>query len=78
MATIVYSISSKVDKVLGLDEVLVRFFHGKINQRGKTRIFVPKDSWDQENQRNRIPKIRVMSEDKKELVKDLEIKNGKS
>lgn len=77
MATIVYSISSKVDKVLGLNEVLVRFFHGKINQRGKTRIFVPKESWDQDNQRNRIPKIRVMTEEKKEQVKDLEIKNGK-
>lgn len=39
MATLVYSISSKTDKVTGLHEVLIRFFHGRLNQRAKSGIF---------------------------------------
>lgn len=77
MATILYSLSAKEDKVLAKNEVLVRFFHGRINQRGKTRIFIPKDSWDQESQHIRIPKIRVMSPEKMAAVKELEEQSGR-
>ena len=49
----------------GKKEVLVRFFHGKFNQRGKTKIFVEESYWDAERQCNKIPRIRVMSEEKK-------------
>ena len=77
MATILYSLSAKEDKVLAKNEVLVRFFHGRINQRGKTRIFIPKDSWDQESQHIRVPKIRVMSPEKMAAVKELEEQNGR-
>lgn len=38
MATIVYTISPKTDKLLCKHEILVRFFHGRINLRGKTGI----------------------------------------
>ena len=77
MATIVYTISSKADKVLGKHEILVRFFHGRINLRGKTGFFTTEEDWDQEHQCNRIPKIRVMSEDRKEAVRELTLQNGK-
>jgi len=76
MATVVYSLSSKSNVIPGKKEVLVRFFHGKFNQRGKTRIFVDESYWDNENQRNRIPKIRVMSEDKKAMINELEQQNS--
>lgn len=72
MATITYSISPKVDKILGKQEILVRFYHGRLNQRGKTGIFTLSEYWDEVNQCNRIPKIRVMSQDKLILVKELE------
>lgn len=35
MATMEYSLSSKKDKTTGKQEILVRFFHGRFNQRGK-------------------------------------------
>lgn len=76
MATIVYSISPKTDKVLGKHEILVRFFHGRTNLHIKTGLFTDVDAWDQERQCNKIPKIRVMSEDKKNLVKELTEQNG--
>ena len=46
----------------GKKEVLICFFHGKFNQRGKTRIFVDESNWDRERQCNKIPRVRVMSE----------------
>lgn len=37
MATLVFSLSTKVDKVSGLSEILTRFFVGsRINQRAKS------------------------------------------
>lgn len=76
MATITFSISPKVDKILGKQEILVRFYHGRINQRGKSRIYTLSEYWDDEIQSNKIPKIRVMSQDKLALVKELEQMNG--
>lgn len=46
MSTVKFRLSSKADKVTGKSEVLVRFFHGHIDQYAKTNIFVkpaPKD-----------------------------------
>ncbi len=76
MATVVYSLSSKSNVIPGRKEVMVRFFHGKFNQRGKTKVFVDESYWDIENQRNRIPKIRVMSEDKRSMIHELEQQNS--
>jgi len=46
MATVVFSLSSKSDKVTSQNEVMIRFFHGKsINQRAKTNVFVQPDCW---------------------------------
>ena len=75
MATLVYTLSNKSNVVPGKKEVLVRFFHGKFNQRGKTRVFVDESQWDSDRQCNRIPKIRVMSEEKKAMIHELEQQN---
>ncbi len=45
MATIEYSLSSKCDKVTQQHEILMRFFHGRINQRAKTRIYIGASDW---------------------------------
>jgi integrase len=67
MATIYLTLSTKVDNFTQKREILIRFSHGKINQRGKTNIFIPEDSWNSENQQIIIPNIRVMSNEKTEL-----------
>ena len=48
MAILVYSLSSKTDKVTGLHEVLIRFFHGRLNQRAKSGIFISAEYWNDE------------------------------
>lgn len=50
MATIILSLSAKTDKVTSQHEVLIRFFHGRINQRAKTNVFVHHDDWSDEKQ----------------------------
>ena len=45
MATIYLSQSSKTD-FKGNSEVLVRFSHGKIDQRAKSNVFIPIDYTD--------------------------------
>ena len=42
MATIYLTLSTKVDKT-NKQEILIRFSHGKINQRAKTNIFIIPD-----------------------------------
>ena len=72
MATIVYTLSSKKDKTTGKQEILMRFFHGRLNQRAKTNLFTLAEYWDEKGQCNKIPKIRFMSEEKTALVKNLQ------
>ena len=55
---IVYSLSTKANPVDGKHEVLMRLYHGKINQRGKTGIFGPAQYWDSDKQRFALPKTR--------------------
>ena len=71
MATLVYSLSSKTDKVTGLHEVLIRFFHGRLNQRAKSGIFISAEYWNDELQRNFVPKFRLMNDQQRALVEDL-------
>ena len=80
MATIYLSLSTKVDTV-NRQEILIRFSHGRINQRAKTNIFIPaeytdesgkkKSIWDNEAQRINIPNFRIMTPEKKGLIKYL-------
>ena len=71
MATLVYSLSSKTDKVTGLHEVLIRFFHGRLNQRAKSGIFISAEYWNDELQRNFVPKFRLMNDQQRALVEEL-------
>ena len=75
MATIVYTLSSKKSKINGKQEILMRFFHGRINQRAKTNLFTLEEYWNQNKQSNTIPKIRVMSQDNLDLVRELQRQN---
>ena len=71
MATLVYSLSSKTDNVTGLHEVLIRFFHGRLNQRAKCGIFISAKYWNDELQRNFVPKFRLMNDQQRALVEEL-------
>ena len=61
MATIKFRLSTKADKTTGQCEVLVRFYHGRIDQYAKTNIFIEPQRWNPKGQRVIIPTFRVMS-----------------
>ena len=71
MATIKFRLSSKADKVTGQCEVLVRFFHGRIDQYAKTNIFVDPQRWNPTGERVTIPRVRVMSPEAQQLINQL-------
>lgn len=71
MATINYSLSTKKDKQTNQCEILIRFFHGRINQRSKTNIFVKPEFWCDSKQQIIIPKPRLMTDEQKSLIETL-------
>lgn len=71
MATIKFRLSKKADKTTGQCEVLVRFFHGRIDQYAKTNIFVLPQYWNPKGERVTIPRVRVMSAEAKQLTTEL-------
>lgn len=77
MATTKFRLSAKADKVTGQCEVLVRFFHGHIDQYAKTNIFVPPETWNPKRSRVIIPRVRIMSDEAKRTVSELTDINGK-
>ena len=77
MATIYLTLSAKADKATGLHRVLVRFKHGKIDQRAKTAIFVLSEYWDSEAQSLTIPRFRLMNNEQRELCERLAEDNSK-
>lgn len=73
MATISLSLSAKADKTTGKSEILIRFVVGsRINQRGKSNIFINAKHWNAKEQRIIIPKFRLMNDEQKQLVSDLQ------
>lgn len=76
MATIYLTQSPKVD-ANGESEILIRFSHGKINQRGKTNIFLSPKYWSTTQQHISIPKVRLLNDYTKALINDLNIKRDK-
>jgi integrase len=74
MATIYFTQSPKTD-ANGESEILIRFSHGKINQRAKSNIFLPSKYWNTQEERVSIPKARVLSSGTKQLIDDLNAKN---
>lgn len=77
MATIYLRLSSKKDKVTSQSEILMRFKHGDIAQRAKTNIFVSSENWSDEEQSIIIPKWRVLTDEKKHLIDELQEKQSK-
>ncbi len=71
MATIKFRLSNKADKTTGQCEVLVRFFHGRIDQYGKTNIFISPKHWNSKDGRVVIPRVRVMTNEAKTLTAEL-------
>lgn len=73
MATISLSLSAKADKTTGKSEILIRFVVGsRINQRGKSNIFIEASHWNAKDGRIVIPKFRLMNETQKQLVSELQ------
>ena len=73
MATISLSLSTKSDKATGKSEILIRFTVGsRINQRGKSNIFVAPKYWNADEQRLIIPKYRLLNDEQKQLVSELQ------
>lgn len=66
MASIYYSLSTKKN-TKNEREILIRFTHGRINQRSKSNIFIDEEFWDENLQQIIIPKFRILSPDKKVL-----------
>lgn len=76
MATLTFSLSSKSDKSTGLNRILLRFVVGsRINQRAKSSIFAPAEYWDAKRQAVRIPSFRLMNEEQRTLVENLNATN---
>jgi hypothetical protein len=76
MATIYLSLSKKKD-ALNNQEVLLRFSHGKINQRAKSNVFVPHENWDNNKRQIIIPNLRIKSKEKVELIDYLTTQSNK-
>ena len=71
MATVYFSLSRKASSVSRLHEVLVRFCHGRINQRAKSGIFVNSEYWSDDLQQIVIPKFRILSQEKRAFMEEL-------
>lgn len=74
MATIYLRLSTKSDKVTSQHEVLLRFKHGKIDQRAKTNVFVNPEYWSDEQQTIIIPNWRLLTDEKKHIKDELQSK----
>lgn len=73
MATISLTLSAKADKTTGKSEILIRFVVGsRINQRGGSNIFINAKHWNAKEGRIVIPKFRLMNDEQKQLVSDLQ------
>ena len=77
MATIKFRLSSKADKATGQCEVLVRFFHGHLDQYAKTSIFVKPSTWNPKTQRVIIPRVRLLTDEVKRTQVELGNINAK-
>lgn len=73
MANIIYKLSTKVDKISGKQEILVRFYHGKFDVRAKTNLFVPAEYWDTAKQTVIIPNTRFNTQEKQDLIRGLSV-----
>ena len=74
MANITQSLSTKVDKLTGKSEILLRFYTGsRINQRAKSNIFIHQSYWNTKDNHIMIPRFRIMNDAQKQLVEELRL-----
>lgn len=71
MATIYLTLSAKLNAVLNSREIMVRFSHGRINQRAKSGIFIRPEYWDVDNECVMIPRLRVIGPEQRRLLDEL-------
>ena len=71
MATVYFSLSRKESAATSMHEILVRFCHGRINQRAKSGIFVKSEYWDDGLQQVVIPRFRIMSAEQRTAIEKL-------
>ena len=76
MATIYLRLSTKTDKATSQHEVLMRFKHGKVDQRAKTNVFVHPDYWSDQDQDIVIPNWRSITDERKQLIDELQGKKN--
>lgn len=70
-------LSTKVDKISGKKEIHVRFYHGKLDVRAKTNLFILPEYWSPEKQTVKIPNTRFNTPEKQQLIRELsELKSG--
>lgn len=74
MATIYLTLSAKHNAVLNAREIMVRFSHGRINQRAKSGIFIQPEYWDCENQCIIIPRLRIIGKEQRIIIDELNAK----
>lgn len=74
MATITLRLSAKTDKQTNQHEILMRFRHGKVDQYAKTNVFVHPDHWSNDTKSIKIPNARLLTDEKKQLINDLQKK----
>lgn len=71
MARISLHLSKRTDKTTNMREIMMRFYHGKINQRCGTHIWVPAELWDERKQELTLPKWRNMTPERKKTKREL-------
>lgn len=76
MATIYLTLSAKYNAVLNAREIMVRFSHGRINQRAKSGIFIQPEYWDPNNECIIIPRLRVIGKDQRRIIDELSAKQS--
>ena len=70
MANIYFTLSTKGSES-GKSELLIRFYHNRINQRAKTRIMISGKYWDEAKQAIIVPRLRVASNEQAKEIKNL-------
>lgn len=71
MARISLHLSKRTDKQTNLHEILMRFYHGKINQRCGTQIWVPAELWNERKQELALPRWRNMTPERKRTKREM-------
>ena len=67
MASIYLALSTKID-ISKKQEILIRFVHGRINQRARSNIFILPEHWDEKEQKIVVPNFRLTTDERKELI----------